>query len=59
MPCEGDEEAFEYFQAFPGVQEEQAKLECEDEKHEDSADGDAEGEADDEQTEDNDIISFR
>jgi hypothetical protein len=55
MAGEGDQEALEYLQAFAGVQEEQARLGSEDEEYEDSAGGDAEGEADNGQTEDNDI----
>ena len=41
-------------QAFSGIQAEQARLESEDEEYEDLAGGDAEGEADDGQTEGND-----
>ena len=53
MAGEDDQEAVWYLQAFAGVQEEQAKSGS-DEEYEDSTGDDAEGEADDEQTEGND-----
>ena len=54
MAGEDDQEALGYLQAFAGVQEEQAKSGSDDEEYEDSTGDDAEGEADDEQTEGND-----
>ena len=54
MAGEDDQEALEYLQAFASVQEEQAKSRSNDEKFEGSAGDDAEGEADDEQTEGDD-----
>ncbi|KAL9124419.1 MAG: hypothetical protein Q9217_006247 [Psora testacea] len=45
MVVDGDQEALEFLQAFASVQEEQAKLGSEDEEYEDSAGGDAGGEA--------------
>jgi hypothetical protein len=54
MAGEDDQEALGYLQAFAGVQEEQAKSGSDDEEYDDSTGNDAEGEADDEQTEGND-----
>ena len=54
MAGEENQEALEYLQAFASVQEEQAKLGSDDKEFEGSAGDDAEGEADDEQTEGND-----
>jgi hypothetical protein len=54
MAGEDDQEALKYLQAFTSVQEERSKSRSDNEEFEGSAGDDAEGEADDEQTEGND-----
>jgi hypothetical protein len=54
MAGEDGQEALEYLQAFACVQEEQEKSGSDDEEFEGPASDDAEGEADDEQTEGDD-----